>query len=225
MKDKKEFVNAIKSEIKKWIKERGIENLSDVLEKARQEYIKEIQKYGVKDPEQSWKPFKGKLVEEIIFEYLISEIEKIGLKIIKGERLEKEESKLDECLSRVKRSLVVDYGKFGMHLPDADIVIFDPKECKVVAIVSSKTTLRERVAQTGYWFLKLKSSKVTENIKVFFVTLDEDGDLIVKHPAKKGRAIAEMDTDGTFVITNKAIEESSKVKKFEKFLEEVKSWI
>lgn len=225
MKDKKEFVNAIKSEIKKWIKERGIENLSDVLEKARQEYIKEIQKYGVKDPEQSWKPFKGKLVEEIIFEYLISEIEKIGLKIIKGERLEKEESKLDECLSRVKRSLVVDYGKFGMHLPDADIVIFDPKECKVVAIVSSKTTLRERVAQTGYWFLKLKSSKITENIKVFFVTLDEDGDLIVKHPAKKGRAIAEIDTDGTFVITNKAIEESSKVKKFEKFLEEVKSWI
>ncbi len=225
MKDKKEFVNAIKSEIKKWIKERGIENLSDVLEKARQEYIKEIQKYGVKDPEQSWKPFKGKLVEEIIFEYLISEIEKIGLKIIKGERLEKEESKLDECLSRVKRSLVVDYGKFGMHLPDADIVIFDPKECKVVAIVSSKTTLRERVAQTGYWFLKLKSSKVTENIKVLFVTLDEDGDLIVKHPAKKGRAIAEIDTDGTFVITNKAIEESSKVKKFEKFLEEVKSWI
>lgn len=40
--------------------------------------------------------------------------------------------------------------------------------------------------------------------------------------AKKGRAIAEIDTDGTFVITNKAIEESYKIKRFEKFLEEIK---
>ncbi len=222
MKDKKEFVNIIKNEIKKEIEKRGINSLSEVLEEAREKYIKEIKKFKIKDPEQSWKPFKGKLVEEIIFEYLIKEIEKNGLKVIKGEKLEKEESKLNECLSKVKRSLVVDYGKFGMHLPDADLVIFEPKECKVVAILSSKTTLRERVAQTGYWFLKLKSSKITENIKVFFITLDEDGDLIVKHPAKKGRAIAEIDTDGTFVITNKKIEESNKVKKFDKFLAEIK---
>ena len=219
---KREFVDDIKNEIKKKMKEKGIESLSEVLEVARQKYVKEISQFGIKDPEQSWKPFKGSIIEEIILESLIIEVEKVGLKAIKGSELEKEESKLNECLSKVKRSVVVDYGEFGMHLPDADIVMYDPEKCRALAVISSKATLRERVAQTGYWFLKLKGSRVTENIKAFFITLDEDGDLIVKHPAKKGRAIAEIDTDGTFVITNNIIDESKKVKKFGKFLEEVK---
>jgi type II restriction enzyme len=49
--------------------------------------------------------------------------------------------------------------------------------------------LRERVAQVGYWYLKIKGSPVTKNIKVFFITLDEDGDLVIKKPTKKSRAI------------------------------------
>lgn len=222
MKDEKtKFFTEIKNNIKKEIKDKGIGSLSKILENFRETYIKEISKFGIKDTEQSWKPFKGNLLEEIILENIFVEVEKAGLRALKGNKLEKEESKLNECLSKVKRSLVVDYGKFGMHLPDADVIIFNPEECKALAVISSKSTLRERVAQTGYWFLKLKSSRLTKKIKVFFITLDEDGDLVVKHPAKKGRAIAEIDTDGTFVITSKTIEESSKIKKFEKFLEEI----
>jgi len=57
---------------------------------------------------------------------------------------------------------------------------------------------------------------------VFFITLDEDGDLAVRNPAKKGRAIAEIDTDGTFIITNREIEESDKVKTIDKFFETLK---
>jgi type II restriction enzyme len=49
--------------------------------------------------------------------------------------------------------------------------------------------------------------------------LDEDGDLVVKNPAKKGRAIAETDTDGTFVITTREVEESEKIKKIDRFSE------
>jgi type II restriction enzyme len=60
-------------------------------------------------------------------------------------------------------------------------LIYDPKSCKAVAIISSKATLRERVAQV--------ESPVTKNIKVFFITLDEDGDLVIKKPTKKSRAI------------------------------------
>jgi hypothetical protein len=88
-----------------------------------------------------------------------------------------------------------------------------------------KATLRERIAQTGYWKLKLSSSPITKNIKVFFITLDEDGDFRVKSPAKKGRAIAEVDTDGVFLITSSNFEESQKVKGieyFEKVLKELK---
>jgi type II restriction enzyme len=50
--------------------------------------------------------------------------------------------------------------------------------------------------------------------------LDEGGDLFVKKLSKKVRAIAEMDTDGTFVITTREVEESEKIKKlidFQKF--------
>ncbi|MGB9760731.1 MAG: BsaWI family type II restriction enzyme [Thermoproteota archaeon] len=39
-----------------------------------------------------------------------------------------------------------------------------------MAVVYSKVTLRERIAQTGYWKIKLSKDKVTEHIKVFFVT-------------------------------------------------------
>lgn len=91
---------------------------------------------------------------------------------------------------------MVDYGEFGMRLPDVDLVIFDPSDGYVLAVVSTKSTLRERISQTGYWKLKLLSAPVTKDIKVFFITLDEDGTLTFMNPAKKGRAIVETDTDG-----------------------------
>jgi len=56
-------------------------------------------------------------------------------------------------------------------------------------MLTLKATLRERVAQVGYWYLKIKGSPVTKNIKVFFIILDEDGDLVIKKPTKKSRAI------------------------------------
>jgi type II restriction enzyme len=117
----------------------------------------------------------------------------------------------------------VDYGPgFGSHLPDVDIIIYHPKTCKVLAVLSSKVTLRERIAQTGYWKIKLSKDKVTQHIKVFFVTPDEDETLTMRIPAKKGRAIVEVDTDGSYVMSEKAVEESAKVKMFDKFIHDLK---
>ncbi|MGC2684269.1 MAG: hypothetical protein WA323_20595 [Candidatus Nitrosopolaris sp.] len=42
------------------------------------------------------------------------------------------------------------------------------------------------------------------------------------NPAKKGRAIVETDTDGGYVMTEANIEESSRVKKFDKFISDIK---
>ena len=128
-------------------------------------------------------------------------------------------------MSLIKRKVSVDYGEFGLHLPDVDLIIFDPYTIKVVAVVSSKVTLRERIAQTGYWKLKLKSDKVTEHIKVYFVTPDEDGTLTNKIPMKKGRAIVETDTDGSYVLSELDIEESDTVKMFSKFIDDLKKVI
>lgn len=68
-------------------------------------------------------------------------LRKIGFEVIKGSKLEKADNKLGECLSKVKRSIVVDFGEFGMHLPDADLVVYEPKKCKPIAIISSKATI------------------------------------------------------------------------------------
>ncbi len=84
----------------------------------------------------------------------------------------------------IKRNLLVDYDEFGAYLPDVDMVIFDPKDSRVVAVLSSKVTLRERIAQTGYWKIKLACNKVTQHIKVYFITPDEDGTLTKKDQMK-----------------------------------------
>ncbi len=129
---------------------------------------------------------------------------------------------LSRELSQVKRNLAIDFGEFGLHLPDVDIVIYNPRNYIVLAVVSSKVTLRERIAQTGYWKLKFTQDESTKNIKVYFITPDEDGTLTNKMPAKKGRAIVEVDLDGSYVLTDGEIEESDKVKLFEHFIDDLK---
>lgn len=125
----------------------------------------------------------------------------------------------------MKRNLLVDFGKYGSHLPDVDIVIFDPKDSTIVAVLSCKVTLRERIAQTGYWKIKLASDIITNNIKVFFITPDEDGTLTYKNPIKKSRAIVEKDLDGSYVLSEKNIEESEKVKMFDRFIDDLRKLI
>jgi len=189
---------------------------SDAAKKARE-------KGKEPDHEQSWQAFKGKNLEKLI-EYIIkNSVERLGLKIINGNKLERTEGKnLPDELNKVKRNLLVDFGEYGSHLPDVDLVIYQPNTSKIISVLSSKVTLRERVTQTGYWKLKLKMDSVTEHIKVYFITLDEDGTLTSKNPAKKGRAIVEIDTDGCYVLSELNIEESEKVKMFEHFISDLK---
>jgi len=176
-----------------------------------------------KDHEQSWRAFKGKNLEKLVIHIIKEEVEKLGLKIVDGNKLERTKtSNLSNELNKVKRNLLIDYGEFGSHLPDVDIIIYTPENFEILAVISSKVTLRERIAQTGYWKLKLSQDDVTKHIKVFFVTPDEDKTLNTRRPAKKGRAIVEIDTDGSYVMSEEEIEESNKVKKFDKFIDDLK---
>jgi len=171
------------------------------------------------DHEQSWRAFKGKNLEKLIVYIIEREVSDLGLKIVDGNKLERtKETNLSEELSSIKRNLLIDYGEFGYHLPDVDIIIYEPKSYKVIAVLSSKVTLRERIAQSGYWKLKLYSQKLTKHIRVYFVTPDEDGTLTTKNPVKKGRAIVEVDLDGSYVLSETNFEESNKVKTFDKFI-------
>ena len=203
-------------------------HVSALLKEAKELHKKDWLKSPTpnKDHEESWRAFKGKNLEKLVLYIIKDEVEKLGLKAVEGNTLERTNSKnLPEELSRVKRNLLIDYGEFGSHLPDVDIVIYDPKNCRVIAVISSKVTLRERIAQTGYWKIKLSQDKITKHIKVFFITPDEDKTLSTRRPAKKGRAIVEVDTDGSYIMNEEEIEESHKVKKFDKFLTDLKNLI
>ncbi len=180
------------------------------------------------DHEQSWRAFKGKNLEKLIIYIIRTEIESLGLKIADGNSLERTtDTKLSLELTQVKRNLLVDYGEFGCFLPDVDIVIYEPLTQKVLAVISSKVTLRERIAQTGYWKLKLFAAPFTKHIKVYFITPDEDGDFThaSRGKIKKGRAIVEGDLDGSYILCENPIEESSKVKTFDKFISDLKAII
>ncbi|MDI6758403.1 MAG: BsaWI family type II restriction enzyme [Candidatus Omnitrophota bacterium] len=194
--------------------------ISNVLKEAKAHHNKD---FAGTDHEQSWRAFKGKNLEKLIEYIIVDEVRALGLEVVNGNKLERTDGlKLSKELGLVKRNLLIDYGEFGSHLPDVDIIIYNPKTSTIVAVISSKVTLRERITQTGYWKIKLASDKVTEHIKVYFVTPDEDGTLAIKKPCKKGRAIVEVDTDGSYVLSEENIEESSKVKMFDKFIDDLK---
>jgi len=212
-------------EKKKRYSDEAYKHISELLREAKELHKKDWLKNPTpnRDHEQSWRAFKGKNFEKLIMYIIKDEVENLGLKVIDGNTLERTNSKnLSKELSQVKRNLLIDYGEFGAHLPDVDIIIYHPKSLKIIAVISSKITLRERIAQTGYWKLKLLQDEVTKHIKVFFITPDEDGTLRTKIPAKKGRAIVEVDTDGSYVMSEEEVEESNKVKLFDKFIEDLK---
>jgi type II restriction enzyme len=203
-------------------------HISELLKEAKEVHHRDWLKNPTpnRDHEQSWRAFKGKNFEKLVLYIIRREIESLSLRIVDGNTLERTLSKnLSYELNQVKRNLLIDYGEFGSHLPDVDLIIYEPESCKIIAVVSSKITLRERIAQTGYWKIKLSNDEITKHIKVFFVTPDEDGTLVHKHPAKKGRAIVEIDTDGAYVMSETLIEESEKVKMFESFIPDFKTLI
>ena len=202
------------------------QHISELLSEAKKTHYEDWLKHPTpnRDHEQSWRAFKGKNLEKLVLYIIKKEVESMCLKIVNGNRLERTLSKnLPLELNKVKRNLLVDYGEFGSHLPDVDLIIYQPTSCKILAVISSKVTLRERIAQTGYWKIKLSDDDLTKHVKVFFITPDEDNTLAVKQPAKKGRAIVEVDTDGAYVMTDSQVEESDKVKMFDKFIPDLRN--
>lgn len=176
------------------------------------------------DHEQSWRAFKGKNMEKLILYIIQDSVEAMGLKIVSGNSLERAK-RISGELSQIKRKLCIDYDEYGMHLPDVDMVIYEPKSLGILCVISCKVTLRERIAQTGYWKLKFLQDASQKHIAVFFATPDEDQTLKFKSKEriKKGRAIVECDTDGCYVLSEHEFEASDKVKPFPKFFEDLKA--
>lgn len=122
--------------------------------------------------------------------------------------LKENEIKKNDILSR---KLAVRYGDF-LLLPDTDLAIVeysfeDSWKSKILAIVSCKTSLRERIAQACYWKLKLLSSDATKHIKVFLASTDNDADFVIDDKRResfqgksRNRIISEYELDGVYLL-------------------------
>lgn len=209
------------------VKEKGAEAyryIHDLLEEAQELRYAYLAAHDPdKDKGQSWRSFIGKNFEKLLQHIITEAVESHEVKVINGSKLNRK--RLTQELESVKQNLTINYGRFGRLLPDADIVIYKPEKTRVIAVISSKTSLRERVVQTSYWKSKFQGGENTKHIKVYLVTPDRDKDLTKMEPAERQRIIAETDLDGTYVLTAEALEESDKVKLFEHFIEDFKQVI
>jgi len=209
-------------------------HISEIFEETREEHKQQylaskkaqnlIQQGKRPDAEQSWKGSKGKNFERLIFYIISSELGNDRVRCIPDALLRRK--RLSDELSKVHQNLAVRFGTYRL-LPDADLILYDTTTYEVKAIISCKITLRERIAQTAYWKLKLASDPATMHIKGYFVTTDEDGDLVkgldntLKRSSARNRIIVEHELDGTYTLRESA--ESDRVKMFGKFINDLRA--
>lgn len=196
--------------------------------------IKETkEKYVAQLGQQSWNSFIGHRFQGVIHAILKSYVTKLRdqSQDFKGlEVLTAEEAKGDEV---IMRKLAVKYGDF-LLLPDVDsaIVWIDPEhrwESTILAVISCKTSLRERIAQACYWKLKLLSSDVQKGIRVFLATADHDDDFSIGDGGERfngksrDRVISEYELDGVYVLREdfRVDWESTRVKRFERIFDDI----
>lgn len=196
--------------------------------------IKELKREYVEQfGQQSWNSFIGHRFEGVIHAILKGHAKMLrqenrefyGLQVLTQGEAERDEI--------IMRKLAIKYGDF-LLLPDIDSVIawMDPKrkwESEILAIISCKTSLRERIAQSCYWKLKLLSSDVQKGIRVFLATADNDDDFTVADDDKRyngktrDRIISEHELDGVYILKEDFNTgwESAKVKRFERIFDDI----
>ena len=172
----------------------------------------------------NWRASKGDTFWERIRHIITDPIEKLGMKVVTRYKLENS-STFSEELESVKQHLTIVYGEFNAYLPSVDFVVYVPENLRVIAIISCIVNLKNRIIEKAYWKRKLQADENRAAIKFYLITADIDETLKIVDLPKRERIIAEVDLDGTYVLTAEALEESDKVKLFEHFIEDLRQVI
>lgn len=187
-----------------------------------------------KDAEQSWHVFIGNSFQNLVYAILkgyFTNLKKKDKTFRNFQVLKESELNKNDIIIR---KLAIRYGDH-LLLPDTDMVIVnyiveDPWKSDVLAIVSCKTSLRERIAQACYWKLKLLANDTTKNVKVFLTTTDNDDDFVLKENRtnslggkSRNRIIAEYELDGVYILRDDFAKtwENQKVKRYERIFEDL----
>ncbi len=199
--------------------EQGYDFVRQIFIDIRQQYLKEARARR-KDPNQSWNAWSGKSLQKLI-EYAITDfIANCGYPVGVTNDDDLRKDRVPKELDAVRRNIIVFYAQFAV-VPDADIILYDKQSLRVIAILSCKASLRERIAQAAYWKLKLQSFEKTRGILCYLVSTDNDGDFMqVGNDISRDRIIVEYgELDGAYIFRD--IPESTKVKNFSSIFEDL----
>lgn len=192
--------------------------IKQIFDEIKAYYKKEKRKEG-KDANQSWNSWSGKalqrLIKFILEDYVFSLKYPIGI----TDDVALRNKKLPAELDRVRRNIEIFYDSYSI-IPDADIIIYDKTNFRIIAVLSCKASLRERVAQAAYWKLKFQYNDTTREILYYLLSTDNDGDFLgVGENITRDRIIVEYgEIDKAYIFRD--VPESDKVKNFSKIFDD-----
>lgn len=120
--------------------------------------------------DQAWKTCKGSLYEYAVFK-------SIQQAVIKDEGLNRRFTVMEGDKASDRHRSQVTIRNWSEIFPDVDILIVEKDGNSVKAIMSCKTSLRERLTETAFWKRELEKSESTKDIRLVFITTDKDNEL------------------------------------------------
>jgi len=147
----------------------AVEKFEEIAEKyVRKKFSEELERTGrdQRSIDQAWRSCKGSLYEYAIckaLDEILIENTSLAQKIdvIHGSKLN----------VSTRNQLVI--SNWSEILPDVDFIIINKNCRKAVAVLSCKTSLRERLTETAFWARELKP----KGIDVIFITTDKDKEI------------------------------------------------
>ena len=113
--------------------------IREIFDEIKVEYKKEKRREG-KDANQSWNSWSGKalqgLIKFIVEDYVSSSKYPIGI----TDDMSLRNKKLSTELDKVRRNIEIFYDSYSI-IPDADIILYDKTNYKIIAVLSCKASL------------------------------------------------------------------------------------
>ena len=204
------------------------EHLSDLFARVQPEYERRWRAANPqgRDARAAWRNWKGRsfkdLVKEQIREELLRVNERNDLALAVASDADLAPAKEPDDLNDIRQAVYIDYGDYGKHRANFDLVIFDDRSGQLSSIVFCKTTMRERLVIPLYSAEKIRRQTGDPNLPLILVTLDEDEQL--RAPSKtKNYAIASTEFLFTYLLTP-SFQETNRIRRFSRFELDLQTW-
>ncbi len=214
---------AIMERFEQFVEQHGEEaftRINEFLDQERERFNAQRSAEDAVKTRQGWVNVVGSVLEDIVRRMLQQLCDEWGIHITDDRKLKNPKEAALRC---VRENITVALGAHDL-LPDGDIILYCPTDCRVIAILSIKNSFRERYTETPYWKLKLAQHAKTRHVRVFMITPDRDGEVsfTTKSPKpRKARIVMEHELDGIY-LARSHFDPSPKVKSIAALAEDLK---